>query len=39
MQGKENVASSSRSAIKDLDLVTVCSMLLLVGTATDEDFK
>lgn len=39
VQGKENVASSSRSAIRDLDLVTVCSMLLLVGTVTDEDFK
>lgn len=39
MQGKENVASPSRSAIRDLDLVTAFSMLLLVRTVTYEDFK
>lgn len=39
MQGKENVTSPSRSAIRDLDLVTVCSMLLLVRTVTYKDFK
>lgn len=39
VQGKENVASPSRSAIRDLDLVTVCSVLLLVRTVTYKNFK
>lgn len=32
-------ASPSRSAIRDLDLVTVCSVLLLVQMVAYEDFK
>ena len=39
VQGKENVASPSRSPIRDLDLVTGCSMLLLVRTVVYEDLK